>query len=49
MEKLFRLQENGTTVRTEVLAGLTTFIDVYKRQEVNRSLCFLGALPWNSA
>ena len=26
MEKLFRLQENGTTVRTEVLAGLTTFM-----------------------
>ena len=26
MEKLFRLKENGTTVRTEVLAGLSTFM-----------------------
>ena len=26
MEKLFKLQENGTTVRTELLAGLTTFM-----------------------
>ena len=25
MDKLFKLKENGTTVRTEVLAGLTTF------------------------
>ena len=26
MEKLFKLQENGTTVRTEISAGLTTFM-----------------------
>ncbi len=26
MEKLFRLKENGTTVRTELIAGLTTFV-----------------------
>ena len=26
MEKLFRLKENGTNVRTEILAGLTTFM-----------------------
>ncbi len=26
MEKLFKLKENGTTVRTEVIAGLTTFM-----------------------
>ncbi len=26
MEKLFKLQENGTTVRREILAGLTTFL-----------------------
>lgn len=26
MEKLFKLKENGTTVRTEVLAGLSTFM-----------------------
>lgn len=26
MEKIFKLKENGTTVKTEVLAGLTTFM-----------------------
>lgn len=26
MEKLFRLKENGTTVRTEIVAGITTFM-----------------------
>ena len=26
MEKLFRLKQNGTTVRTEIIAGLTTFM-----------------------
>ena len=26
MEKIFKRQENGTTVRTEILAGLTTFM-----------------------
>ncbi len=26
MEKLFKLKENGTTVKTEILAGLTTFM-----------------------
>ena len=26
MEKLFKLKRNGTTVRTELLAGLTTFM-----------------------
>ncbi|MCR4733658.1 MAG: NCS2 family permease [Treponema sp.] len=26
MEKLFKLQENGTTVKTEIVAGLTTFM-----------------------
>ena len=26
MEKIFKLKENGTTVRTEIMAGLTTFM-----------------------
>jgi len=26
MEKIFKLQENGTTVRTEIVAGITTFL-----------------------
>lgn len=26
LEKLFKLQEHGTSVRTEVIAGVTTFL-----------------------
>ena len=26
MEKLFKIKENGSTVRTEIIAGLTTFM-----------------------
>lgn len=26
MEKIFKLKENGTTVRTEIIAGVTTFL-----------------------
>ena len=26
MEKIFKLKENGTNVRTEIVAGLTTFM-----------------------
>ena len=43
LEKLFKLKENKTTVRTEVIAGLTTFmtmayiIDLYCFR--NRHVC----------
>ena len=26
MEKLFKLKQNGTTAKTEIIAGLTTFM-----------------------
>ena len=26
LEKLFKLSENGTTVHTEIIAGITTFL-----------------------
>ena len=26
LEKFFKLKENGTTVKTEVIAGITTFM-----------------------
>ncbi|WP_428257826.1 NCS2 family permease [Gallibacter sp. Marseille-QA0791] len=35
MEKLFKLKENGTTVRTEAAAGLTTFLSVVYILAVN--------------
>ena len=28
LEKLFQLKESGTTVKTEILAGITTFITI---------------------
>lgn len=38
MEKLFKLKENGTTVRTELLAGLTTFLSMVYILAVNPSI-----------
>ena len=37
MEKLFHLKENGTTVRTEIVAGLSTFM----------TMAYIGALNPN--
>lgn len=41
MEKLFKLKENGTDVKTEVIAGLTTFMTMAYILAVNPSI--LGA------
>lgn len=38
LEKLFKLKENGTNVRTEVIAGLTTFMTMAYILAVNPSL-----------
>ncbi len=38
METLFKLKENGTTVRTEVMAGLTTFMTMAYILAVNPSI-----------
>lgn len=38
MEKFFKLKENGTTVRTEVVAGLTTFMTMAYILAVNPSI-----------
>jgi len=42
MEKLFRLNENGTTVRREVFAGITTFLTMAYILAVNSSM--LGSI-----
>lgn len=50
MEKLFRLKENGTTVRTEVLAGLTTFMTMAYIIALNPNLLTgfdVGSSLWN--
>ena len=50
MEKLFKLKENGTTVRTEVLAGLTTFMTMAYIIALNPNLLTnfdVGSPLWN--
>ena len=50
MEKYFKLKENGTTVRTEVLAGLTTFMTMAYIIALNPNLLTnfdVGSPMWN--
>ena len=37
-EKVFKLHENGTTVKTEVMAGVTTFMTMVYILAVNPSI-----------
>lgn len=46
MEKFFHLKEHGTTVKTEVMAGITTFLAMAYILAVNPSM--LGAAGMNS-
>ena len=48
MENFFKLRENGTDVRTEVLAGLTTFFTMAYIIMVNPSLLSLSGMPWGA-
>ncbi|MBR5152082.1 MAG: NCS2 family permease [Clostridia bacterium] len=43
MEKLFKLKERGTNVRTEIIAGITTFLAMAYILAVNPSM--LGIIP----
>ena len=45
MDKLFKLQENGTTVRTEILAGLTTFFAMSYILFVNPAMLSQTGMP----
>ena len=36
LEKIFKLKQNGTTVRTEIVAGLTTFMTMAYIIALNR-------------
>lgn len=50
MEQLFHLRENGTTVRTEIMAGLTTFITLAYIIALNPNLLTnfdSGSSLWN--
>ncbi len=45
MEKLFKLKENGTNVRTEMVAGLTTFLSMAYILAVNPSILSAAGMP----
>ncbi|MBD5098552.1 MAG: NCS2 family permease [Clostridiales bacterium] len=50
MEKIFKLKENGTTVRTEIVAGLTTFMTMAYIIALNPNLLTgfaVGTPLWN--
>ena len=50
MEKFFKLKENGTTVRTEIIAGLTTFMTMAYIIALNPNLLTnfdVGSALWN--
>lgn len=50
MEKLFKISENGSTVRTEILAGLTTFMTMAYIIALNPNLLTgfdVGSKLWN--
>lgn len=48
LERLFRLQENKTTVRTEVAAGLTTFMTMSYIIFVNPSIVSQTGMPFQA-
>ncbi|VGV03192.1 permease family protein [Streptococcus pyogenes] len=45
MEKFFKLSENGTTVSTEIMAGLTTFFAMSYILFVNPSILGAAGCP----
>lgn len=45
MERLFKLQANGTTIKTEVIAGLTTFAAMSYILVVNPGILGLSGMP----
>jgi len=48
MEKFFKLKENGTNVRTEILAGITTFFAMAYIIMVNPNMLSQAGMPWGA-
>ncbi|MFS0726188.1 NCS2 family permease [Paenibacillus sp. 1P07SE] len=48
MERFFRLKENGTNVRTEIMAGLTTFMTMAYILAVNPGILTPTGLSWDA-
>lgn len=49
LERLFRLREKGTTAKTEILAGFTTFITMAYILFVNPQILSETGIPFNAA
>lgn len=49
MERLFKLRESGTSVRTEILAGSTTFLTMMYIIIVNPAILSSAGVPFNQA
>lgn len=47
MDKFFKLKENGTNVRTEVMAGITTFFTMAYIIFVNPNILSQTGMPWD--
>ncbi len=48
MEKFFKLEENGTTVKTEVIAGFTTFMTMAYILAVNPNILSAAGMDPNA-
>ena len=48
MEKFFKLKENGTNVRTEIIAGFTTFFAMAYIIMVNPNMLSQAGMPWGA-
>lgn len=48
MEKFFKLKENGTNVRTEMIAGLTTFFAMAYIIMINPNMLSQAGMPWGA-
>lgn len=48
MEKFFKLKEKNTTVRTEIIAGLTTFMAMAYILAVNPNILSASGMDWGS-
>lgn len=46
LERRFKLSENGTNVKTEVIAGFTTFLTMVYIIFVNPDLLSIAGMPW---
>ena len=49
MEKFFQLKSNNTTVRTEIIAGATTFLTMAYILAVNPGILSAAGMPADTA